>query len=367
MLVVMRRLRIDLIALEDAFETDSAEMHYYLDTETGEVLRVPDEFRDALEDLRQAADPEAKTEDLLRDSGLPDWQRQAVAEAARVEEHYGTRVVEVPQGEARAGFQDMAAYAATVQEPQLRAELERALQGRGAFRRFRDVLGSDLRARERWFEFKRNRLREHVTGWLASLDIEPVWQEPPPPPQQPTLRTQLLEAALLFVQAASHLTGVKRIALIGSLTTTEPAPNDIDLLVTVSDDMDLAPLAKASRQLSGRAMQTGGSRSGDVFLADVAGCYLGRICPWKVCGPGIRRSCDALHCGQRHYLHDDLRAITLQAALIQAPPIELWPAVGSRVPAPSDVEELLLKPIRVGLQSPPRQCPSTKLETQKHE
>ena len=124
---------------------------------------------------------------------------------------------------------------------------------------------------------------------------------------------------------------MKRIALIGSLTTPEPSPKDVDLLVTVTDDMDLAPLAKAARQLNGRAMQTGRSRGGDVFLADVGGNYLGRTCLWKECGPGIRQSCDALHCGQRHYLHDDLRAIKLQPALIQAPPIELWPAVVARV------------------------------------
>ena len=73
----------------------------------------------------------------------------------------------------------------------------------------------------------------------------------------------------------------------------------------------------------------------------------------KGCGPGIRQSCDALHCGQRHYLHDDLRAITLQPVLIQAPPIELWPAVVARLAAPADVEELLLKPIRAGMQSLP--------------
>ena len=46
---------------------------------------------------------------------------------------------------------------------------------------------------------------------------------------------------------------------------------------------------------------------GDIFLAGPKGNYLGRTCHWKNCGPGIRMSCDALHCGQRHYLHDDLR------------------------------------------------------------
>jgi hypothetical protein len=64
--------------------------------------------------------------------------------------------------------------------------------------------------------------------------------------------------------------------------------------------------------------------------------------------------------GQGHYLHDDLRAIELQPEIIQAPPIELWPAVIARVAAPAGVEELLLKPIQVGLQSPSHPQPSSR-------
>src|ERR1035438_5418994 len=86
----------------------------------------------------------------------------------------------------------------------------------------------------------------------------------------------------------------------------------------------------------------------DVFLASVSGNSLGGACLWKECGPGIRQSCDALHCGQRHYLHDDLRALTLESTLIQAPPIELWPVVLARVEVPADEEEVLLKPIQIG-------------------
>ena len=366
MFSAMRRLKIKRLDLEGAFETGFLETHYYLDTETGKVLMVQDEFRRELERLTEEAGPEDKPEDLLRDSDLPEWQKQALAEARQVEENYGTRVVEVPQPDAREDIRDMAAFGSTVPEPRFRAELQRALHGRGAFRRFKDVLAGDFRERERWFQFKRARLRARMTNWLASLDIEPVWEEPPPPPPQLPVRTQLLAATLLFVQSASRLSGVERIALIGSLTTPEPSPKDVDLLVTVTDTMDLAPLAKAARQLNGRAMQTGRSRGGDVFLADVSGNYLGRACPWKDCGPGIRQSCDALHCGQRHYLHDDLPAITLDSALIQAPPIELWPAVVMRVEVPADVEELLLKPARAGLPSAASRQPSTKPEGQQH-
>jgi hypothetical protein len=64
------------------------------------------------------------------------------------------------------------------------------------------------------------------------------------------------------------------------------------------------------------------------------------------CGPGIRISCDALHCGRRPYLHDDLETISLDGSLIFAPPIELWPQIVARVPVPQDVEQELLSPLR---------------------
>ena len=56
-------------------------------------------------------------------------------------------------------------------------------------------------------------------------------------------------------------------------------------------------------------------------------------------------SCDALHCGRRHYLHDDLQTITLRSALIAAPPIELWPSVVIRGRVPGDVQQLLIAPL----------------------
>jgi hypothetical protein len=52
--------------------------------------------------------------------------------------------------------------------------------------------------------------------------------------------------------------------------------------------------------------------------------------------------------------------IKLQSSLIHAPPIELWPAIVSRAEVPADVKEVLLKPIRAGLQGTVPQQPSAK-------
>jgi hypothetical protein len=167
----------------------------------------------------------------------------------------------------------------------------------------------------------------------------------------PPIRAHLLAGVLAFTQAAGRLPGVTRIALIGSLTTDRRDPKDADVLVTVADDVDLTLLAAHGRKLLGHCQSRG--HGGEIFLANPGGDYLGRLCAWKRCGPGIRASCDALHCGRRPYLHDDLARIRLPSSLIAAPRIELWPQIVTRVTVPMDVEAGLLAPLRQTQSRPP--------------
>jgi hypothetical protein len=182
---------------------------------------------------------------------------------------------------------------------------------------------------------------------LAEHGIEPIDVPPPAEVNMAELQEQrqkLLAEVLIFTRAAGRLPGIVKIALIGSLTTDKPDPKDADLLVTITNDVDLTKLATLGRKLKGHAQQI--NRGGDVFLADPQHLYLGRTCPWKRCGPGIRASCDALHCGQRTFLHDDLEEIRLSTRLIAQPPLELWPEIVTRVPVPDDVAELVLEPLQ---------------------
>ena len=130
-----------------------------------------------------------------------------------------------------------------------------------------------------------------------------------------TIRDDLLSEVRRFVERARVCPGVRRIVLIGSLATNKEDPKDADVLVTVDDDADLTPLATAGRRLKGRAQSR--NKGADIFLADPSGNYIGRICHWRECYPGIRASCDARHCGRRAYLHDDLYDIMLSASLIK--------------------------------------------------
>jgi len=61
----------------------------------------------------------------------------------------------------------------TVPEQRLQNRLWGAIRGRGAFRRFKDVLLDHAEERERWFQFRDGRLRERVMRWLRDEGIEP--------------------------------------------------------------------------------------------------------------------------------------------------------------------------------------------------
>jgi predicted nucleotidyltransferase len=160
-----------------------------------------------------------------------------------------------------------------------------------------------------------------------------------------TIRNHLLSEVRHFVERARVCPGVRRIALIGSLVTDKDNPKDADVLVTVDDDADLTQLATAGRTLKGHAQSR--NKGADIFLSDPAGNYIGRICHWRECRPGIRASCDARHCGRRAFLHDDLDAVMLDTALIKTPPLELWPKIVRRVELPRDVETRLVQSIEI--------------------
>ena len=66
-------------------------------------------------------------------------------------------------------------------------------------------------------------------------------------------RQHLLDGLRRFAVSVRELGGVRRIALLGSIVTAKPDPKDIDVLVVVADDADLAALATCARRLQGHA------------------------------------------------------------------------------------------------------------------
>jgi len=155
------------------------------------------------------------------------------------------------------------------------------------------------------------------------------------------VRAFLITEAFRFIDRIVTIPGLRRIAMIGSLISSKAEPKDVDILITIDDEVDLTALASTARKLKGAAQTM--NKGADVFLANPAGQYIGRICHWRNYGPGIRASCDAYNCGRRHYLHDDLEDIALDPVLVKEPPLEIWPTIIYRQSVASDLLPFLSK------------------------
>ena len=144
-----RRVPINWDDLETALTSHGDEQQSYLDPRTGEVH---DHFRELGDDYEFSIE---KVE-----TGLS--------------EGYLLRIEPLPSS---IEYGWMATFAASAQDPHLRELLDVALRGRGAFRRFKQVLSDRPEERERWFAFRDERMRHAMKDWLAEHDIEPEGRE----------------------------------------------------------------------------------------------------------------------------------------------------------------------------------------------
>lgn len=135
-------LKINLDELCEAMEDSSYENEHFLDLETGEILFVS-EYTDDEESGKLK-------ERIEEDSEL--YER-------------------IPKAKSHEGYQDMVDFIATVDNERLVELLEVAINGKGAFRRLKDVLLNYPEERERWFQFKDERMEERALEWLEDIDV----------------------------------------------------------------------------------------------------------------------------------------------------------------------------------------------------
>jgi len=161
----MKKLKADMEMIANAMEDVARmDMDYYLDKETGEVIITSEEtFRYA----------EEEDEDKIRE-GLPDWQKEDIKLAKDILFKNPDRYICIPERPSYEGYNLMVEFAEKVEDELLREKLSIALDGKGAFRRFKNVIADYPDYREKWFKFRDERLNKKVIEWLNSIGIEPV-------------------------------------------------------------------------------------------------------------------------------------------------------------------------------------------------
>jgi Uncharacterised protein family (UPF0158) len=172
-----RRLAINMADLEVAFDDASDMLHYYLDLQTGKVVAITNETRDELnaiyEELDEHCDDNAFAT-ALQQRAHPEWMLAVLNEAHQVEQYYGMSYIAIPKADSRENYRVMEDFIETVADQRFQAQLAYAIQGRGAFRRFKDALFTHPDERERWFAFNTARVRERMLTWLEAEGITAI-------------------------------------------------------------------------------------------------------------------------------------------------------------------------------------------------
>ncbi|HWU87938.1 MAG TPA: UPF0158 family protein [Kofleriaceae bacterium] len=153
-------LELDWDALEIAVERNSPDTDSYLDLTTGRVLTIT------------TGDPEAVL------------NRQSVSENIR-------NFLRVEPASSREQYRWMERFVGSVVDEALRERLIISIDGKGAFRRFKDVLLAYPAERERWFSYRADLLHWHIHNWLEQHEIEatnePPWGQVQPPQELPAV------------------------------------------------------------------------------------------------------------------------------------------------------------------------------------
>jgi hypothetical protein len=139
----VRELNIDWSALHSAFQMPMPEVRCFLSLTDGTVLKLP-----------------------------PGDAALATVQTARDE------FVAVDTVPSRIQYQWVDEFSKTVEDEPLRERMEAAINGKGAFRRFKDILLTNPEERRRWFEYRDQKMRNRIVEWVLEKGIQPL-NEPP--------------------------------------------------------------------------------------------------------------------------------------------------------------------------------------------
>lgn len=203
--------RIDLDELCHGLEDHSGLSSWFIDTSSGKIHLLSDGMWDG--------------EDVGSDFEPPDNCRR------------------IDPLDSSDSYDDLAEFTAMVRDPKARDLLERAIAGRGAFRRFKDVLANlpDLRAV--WFTFHDTRLERRAIEWLRDegLIAEPeadraiaARSDPDHPEIGRSFDARAIASEVADDLKALYGKRLRKVVLYGSWARGDARPDsDIDLLIVL--------------------------------------------------------------------------------------------------------------------------------------
>jgi hypothetical protein len=135
----VRELEIDWAGLHSAFQMNMPGVRCFLSLQSGEVLKIP-----------------PGDQNITAVRAAPDEYAAVEAIPSRIQ------------------YQWLDQFIQSVEDETLCGRMTAAINGKGAFRRFKDILLTVPDERRRWFEFRDQVMRDRIIEWVAELGISPT-------------------------------------------------------------------------------------------------------------------------------------------------------------------------------------------------
>jgi hypothetical protein len=152
-----KKAPVKLDDLISEIEMQMDETFTYINTQTGEVITI------TREEWRAAEDEEPL-------ENYPDWQRENIEQAIKILEDEEGAYLDFTLRDKYHEYEIVEEFIGTLNEAEVREELFEAIQGRGAFRRFKDGI-REHDVEKQWYEFKEKKIKELVIEWCAENDL----------------------------------------------------------------------------------------------------------------------------------------------------------------------------------------------------
>lgn len=157
-------LPVSLRAVIEEMEIQRDESSSYLNRHTGELITIS---HDEIE-VAEAASSAAELARLPGWDERPQWERELITQAAAVIE--GTDYLQLPSKFDLHEWQVMEKFSYACRDEATRERLLDAIRGRGAFRRFRQVL-EQAELVDDWYRFREGSIAQVAMEWLEANGI----------------------------------------------------------------------------------------------------------------------------------------------------------------------------------------------------
>lgn len=176
----MKILSVNFDEIQKAMEDVSRDtFDYFLDLETGEVITFSEEVLNVIKSRLYVSDAEEFGDEVEfvefdEEPDITDWMQDEVELALEILLDENERYVRIPERQSLMAYKSMADFTGTVKDPFLNKELSDALNGKGAFRRFKDILIDYPKGRKRWHGYNAKAMKREIIEWLGSIGVESI-------------------------------------------------------------------------------------------------------------------------------------------------------------------------------------------------